>query len=61
MTTNFGDLDNFTDDEELLVDRSFEEWARHVVAKAQVLAEEDDVCRVSLRPTMPVFQGEPWR
>jgi hypothetical protein len=57
---NFGDLDHFTADEELLAARPFDEWARHVVAQAHVIAEEETAA-VSCRPTVPVFQGEPWR
>lgn len=58
--TRFGDLDHFTDDEELIAARPFDEWARQVVAKSVVDAEEE-CCAVSKRPTVPVFQGEPWR
>jgi hypothetical protein len=56
---NFGDLDHFTDDEALLAARPFDEWARVVVAKATFEAEEE-ASAVSCRPTVPVFDGEPW-
>jgi hypothetical protein len=60
MPLNFGDLDHFSSDEELIAQRPFDEWARHVVASAHVVAEEESAA-VSIRPTVPVFHGEPWR
>lgn len=54
------DVGGWSEDEELIIERSFEEWARHVVAKSTVELEECAMVE-SKRPTMPVFQGEPWR
>lgn len=56
------DIGGWTKDEELIVERPFDEWARVVVARSAVDIEERSVSGVdSTRPTMPVFQGEPWR
>ena len=57
---NFGDLDYFTAEETLLTERPLEEVLRHAVACAHVVAEEESAA-VSVRPTCPVFRGEPWR
>lgn len=57
---NVFDLGGWSEDEQLITERSFDEWARVVVARSEVQLEE---CAAvdSVRPTMPVFQGEPWR
>lgn len=56
---NFGDLDHFSADETLLAERPLDEVLRRAAAQAHVLAEEESAA-VSCRPTVPVFQGEPW-
>lgn len=57
---NAFDCENWSEDEALIVERSFEEWARRVVAKSTVDLEEEQGA-VSVRPTLPIFLGEPWR
>lgn len=54
------DVGGWSEDEALIAERSFDEWARHVVAKSQVELEEE-AGAVSVRPTLPIFVGEPWR
>ncbi len=57
---NFGDLDHFTEDESFLAARPLDEVLRRAAAVACVEAE-DECAAVSVRPTVPVFHGEPWR
>lgn len=57
---NFGDLDHFSADETLLAERPLEEVLRRAAACAHVIAEEESAA-VSVRPTCPIFLGEPWR
>lgn len=55
------DIGGWTKDEELIVERPFDEWARAVVARTQFEIEEPSPTVDSTRPTVPVFHGEPWR
>jgi len=56
---NFGDLDHFSPDEELLCSEPLSVVLRVAVATAEVDAEEQ-AAQDSKRMTMAVFHGEPW-
>lgn len=62
MSSGLYDIGGWTKDEEMIVGLRFDEWARTVTARVIVEAEEGCATSVeSTRPTVPVFQGEPWR
>lgn len=54
------DVDHFSEDEALLIERPFDEVLRRAVAVSVFEAEECAAVE-STRPTMPVFTGTPWQ
>lgn len=54
------DLDHFSEEERLLVERPFEEVLRRAGARVVVDAEEEEAA-ISKRPTVPAFAIVPWQ
>lgn len=54
------DVDQFSEEERLLIDRSFEEVLRHAGARVAVDVEEEEAA-ISKRPTVPAFAIVPWQ
>jgi hypothetical protein len=55
----WGDLDHFSEEEELLSTRPLAEVAARCAARVAIEVEESEAV-ASVRPTVPVFAGEPW-
>lgn len=52
--------DHFSEDEQLLTEQPLSAVLRHAAARAEVDAEEEDAA-LSTRPTVAIYDIEPWR